>query len=198
MVISKKQLGLIRDFSYRRVEKNDKFHQKFHIDQTVKLSIVLAKKEKVDVQKSIAIAYLHDIAKFKQTKTINHSNQGAIDSEIFLREIGLKQQEILDICYAIKEHNKDGQKGTKEAEIIYDADKLQAIGAYGIFRCLSYNLDIVHCNKNQDELFLETLKEIEFFQSSLYTKTGKKMAKKSKVFIKRFAKDYCEIRDAKI
>ena len=46
MIISKRQFEAIKEFSYERIKKNDKFHQKYHIDQTVRLAVMLARKRK--------------------------------------------------------------------------------------------------------------------------------------------------------
>ena len=63
MKLARKQFLQIKKFAQDKLSKNDVWHNLFHMQQTIRLAIFLAKKEKVDIKKCEIIARLHDIAK---------------------------------------------------------------------------------------------------------------------------------------
>ena len=197
MKISKQQLKKIKEYSLKCVSKNDFWHREIHIKQTVKLAKALAKKEKADINKCIIAAWLHDISKYKQIKNkkINHADESAKQARVFLKKLKLKKEDIEDVCYAIKEHNKGGKKRIREAEVIWDADKLQAVGPYGLVRCVGvcttwgYDHNVTY---NKNKIYQK------FFLKRFFTKTGKKVAKEECKFLEQFYKRYKKILDAKL
>jgi len=195
MKLKKEQLKKIKKFSMNHIKKNDFWHRLFHIEQTVKISKALAKKEKADVNKCIISAWLHDISKNHEKNKIDHGNVGARLSEQFLKKLKFSEKDIQEICYAIKEHNKGGKKKTKEASILWDADKIQAIGAYGILR--GYG-NFLKTKKNHEEAYKEALNEQKFFIKRFRTRTGRKLARKKFKFMEKFDKEYEEILNLKI
>jgi len=194
MILEKKQLEKIKNFSKKNIKNNDPWHRISHIEQTVKISIALAKKEKADINKCIVSAWLHDIAKNKEKQKINHGNAAAKIAKKFLKEIKISNKDIEDICYAIQQHNKGEKKKTKEAQILWDADKLQAIGPYGLLRCYDA---YAYKKTNQEESLQESIKDQNFFIKRFQTKTGKKIARKNYKFMKKFYKKYKQISEAK-
>jgi uncharacterized protein len=194
MILKRAQLRKIKEFVKRKVESNDLWHQLHHIKQTVKLSIALAKKEKADINKCVVAAWLHDIEKNEENNGKNHGTKGAEVAEIFLRKIGILKEDIVDVCHAIHYHNK-GNKGerTITEQILWDADKLQAIGPYGILR--DYGCSVAK-GKSQEEAYRKNLEEQEFFFKRFNTKTAKKIAKKQFAFMKKFHEKYKIIEQA--
>tara|TARA_Y100000310_G_scaffold178892_1_gene178842 strand:+ start:168 stop:755 length:588 start_codon:yes stop_codon:yes gene_type:complete len=195
MKLTKKQLTQIKKFVKKKITKNDKWHGLEHIEQTVKLSKALAKKEKADINKSIVIAWLHDIAKNHEEKAQNHGDVGAKQAKTFLKKLKFQKQDIEDIYYAIQQHNKGGKKKIKEASIIWDADKLQAIGASGILRCYGY---YILKDNNQEKAYKKNLKAQKFFIKRFHTKTGKKLATQGIKFLEKFDKEHKKIKNIKL
>jgi len=191
MRLTEKQFNQIKNFVREQLSKNDAWHGIFHTEQTVKMAMFLAKKEKADIQKCIIIAWLHDIAKKSKG---DHGKNGAIIAKKFLLKIKLDQKDIEEICYAIDNHNKTKFKKTKEAKIIYDSDKLQTIGPYGLLR--DYGLQ-VFLGQNQVEAYEIYKKEENFYFYHLCTKTGKRIAKEKFKFMKKFNKHYKSILNIK-
>jgi len=193
MKLTKDQLNKIKRFAKKRVCKNDPHHRIDHIKQTVKLAKYLAKKEKADINKSIVAAWLHDISKHKQNKKIDHATNGAEQAKKFLRKIKIPEKDISNIYNAIKHHNKETGKNTKEAKILWDADKLQGIGPYGTIRTSGYHFFL---KENQKQVHHSYLFEEKFFCKRFHTKTAKKIVKKQKLFMKKFNKLYKETENA--
>jgi uncharacterized protein len=185
MKLSKKQLKDIIKFSLQKIKENDTFHKKEHIKQTVKLSKILAKKEKADIKKAIVIAWLHDIEKNKEQKNQDPGKKGAQTAEKFLEKLNIPEKDIKEICYAIHQHNKGCKKKTKQAKIIWDADKLQGIGPSGLLRIYGYYIEK---GLNPKIAYKNNKKEQNFFIKKFYTKTARKIAKKNYDFVKKFDK----------
>jgi uncharacterized protein len=102
----------------------------------------LAKSEKVDLKVLKTAALLHDIARSKQCKgeILCHAEEGPKIAEKILKEMGFPEEKIESVCHAIAVHrySKQLKAETKEAEIIQDADRLDALGAITIARIFDY------------------------------------------------------------
>tara|TARA_Y100000310_G_C20681665_1_gene816347 strand:+ start:2848 stop:3435 length:588 start_codon:yes stop_codon:yes gene_type:complete len=195
MKLTKKQFEKIKKFVKRKIAKNDVWHKLFHIKQTIKLAKALAKKEKADINKCIVIAWLHDIAKNHQNKKTDHGDKGAELAKPFLEKLKFSEKDIKDICYAIQQHNKGRKKKIKEAAVIWDADKLQTIGAGGVLRCYGCS---VNNGNNQEKAYKENIWMQKFFIKKFKTKTGAKIAKQNYKFTKEFDKKYKKDLKAKL
>lgn len=195
MELSEKQLEQIKKFANKHLLKNNRWHRKEHVEQTIALSKALVKKENADINKCIVIAWLHDIGKNKENKGADHGNESAKIARLFLKQIGLSEKDAEEICYAIKEHNKENTKKTKEAEIIWDADKLQAIGPFGLLRIYGYSIDQ---GKNQKQAYEQNIIEQKFYIKRFHTKTAKKIAIEKFKFMEEFDKHYKQILNGEI
>ncbi|MEN8256445.1 MAG: HD domain-containing protein [Thermodesulfobacteriota bacterium] len=90
-----------------------------------------------------ASAILHDIGRRFETSSqgaICHAEKGAEMSHDILTNCGLVAHDISAICHAIRSHRFRGTNipETLEAQIIFDADKLDSIGAIGIGRAFLF------------------------------------------------------------
>jgi uncharacterized protein len=195
MKLTKEQFSEIKKFAESYMCNNDIWHKSPHIIQTANLSKALARKEGADTNKCIVIAWLHDIAKYQEKEDKNHGDEGAKIAAPFLTSLDFSKTDVEDICYAIKKHNKGGPKKTIESKIIWDADKLQGVGPYGILR--NYGFCISH-GKNQEEAYNICLKEQNFFIKRFYTETAKKIALAKIQSLETFYSHYEDIAKAKI
>lgn len=116
-------------------------HSLDHVYRVYNLCMLLAGYEKdVDLDVLIPASLLHDIARVKEsydeTGTIDHAIEGAIIASDFLRDLGYSHDSIQKISHCIETHRfrTDMTPSIIEAKILYDADKLDAIGAVGIAR----------------------------------------------------------------
>jgi uncharacterized protein len=88
-------------------------------------------------------ALLHDIGRKEESLSrgrVCHARRGAEMAAPLLRELGYLESEIEAICHCIHAHRYRGGilPATLEAEILYDADKLDSIGAIGIGRAFLF------------------------------------------------------------
>lgn len=112
-------------------------HDKEHIYRVLNYCLFLADGENnVDYDILITAALLHDVGRDGKKK--NHAVVGAEMSYNFLNSISFPKDKIGAVCDAIKYHNNNsyGNQETIEAKILYDADKLDAVGVMGIARSL--------------------------------------------------------------
>lgn len=116
-------------------------HDLAHTERVLRLCLTLAKEEP-DIRLDILIpaVLLHDIARAEEdhdhTGQIDHAVLGAEMAEGILRELGYDFPTIIRIKECIKSHRyRSGYTPeTIEAKILFDADKLDALGAVGIAR----------------------------------------------------------------
>ena len=112
-----------------------------HTQRVYNLAIDLAKKEKADLDIVKAAALLHDISRLKEdyNEVDCHAEHGSEIAEKILKEMNFPKNKIGNVIHAIKvhRHSKGLEAKTKEAKIIQDADRLDALGAIAIGRMFS-------------------------------------------------------------
>jgi len=116
-------------------------HNLDHVFRVYNLCMLIAKHEDdVDLEVLIPAALLHDIARVEESKDItgeiDHAILGSEIAEDILRKLQYEEEKIEKIKYCITTHRfRTGNKPkTIEAKILFDSDKLDAIGAIGIAR----------------------------------------------------------------
>ncbi|MFA6023313.1 MAG: HD domain-containing protein [Candidatus Pacearchaeota archaeon] len=112
-----------------------------HTERVYNLAIKIGKKEKADLDVIKTAALLHDIARLKEdNKEVEcHAEHGAEVAEKILKEMNFPEDKIKNVVYSIKvhRHSKGLAAETKEAKILQDADRLDALGAITIARMFS-------------------------------------------------------------
>lgn len=132
----------------------DSAHDFEHILRVTRMAERLARAERADVEVARAAALLHDIARQAEdhaTGNIDHAELSARDAANVLLENGADEGFAARVADAIRAHRFRGtaQPATLEGKILFDADKLDAIGAIGVAR--SYAV----CGANNQKLYSE-------------------------------------------
>lgn len=116
-------------------------HNLDHIFRVYNLCLLIAKHEKdVDLEVLIPAALLHDIARVEEsqdkTGKLDHAILGSDIAEGILRELQYEEEKIEKIKHCIITHRfrTGNEPNIIEAKILFDADKLDVIGASGIAR----------------------------------------------------------------
>lgn len=116
-------------------------HNLDHVFRVYNLCMLIAEYEKdVDLEILIPSVLLHDIARVLEsndkTGDIDHAILGSEIVEGILRDLLFEEEKIQRIKHCISTHRfRTGfEPNTIEAKILFDADKLDAIGACGIAR----------------------------------------------------------------
>lgn len=113
-------------------------HDWFHIQRVFKNSLLIARKEKVDLLVVSLGALLHDIADAKF-----HDGDETVGPQLaqtFLRELGVDKKTVTHVVKIIEnisfKNTLAKTKGrpfvSKELQVVQDADRLDALGAIGI------------------------------------------------------------------
>jgi len=187
-------------------------HSFEHTERVCNLAIYIAKFEDVDMDIIKASALLHDVARLKQDKgECNcHAEEGGEIAEKILKEMSFIKDKINSVCHAIKVHrySKNLKAETKEAEIIQDADRLDALGAITIARVFDYgvkknrpmynpNLKLKEYNHNSESEssinhFYEKILKIkpETFKTKKAQEIAKGRYKFVEEFVERFIKEW--------
>jgi uncharacterized protein len=116
-------------------------HNLDHVMRVYNLCLMIAKyEENVDLEVLIPAALLHDIARVKESRDntggVDHAALGSEIAEGILRNLEYDEEKIQSIKHCIIAHRfrTGNEPKTIEAKILFDADKLDAIGACGIAR----------------------------------------------------------------
>ncbi len=116
-------------------------HNLDHVMRVHNLCILLAQhEENVDLDILIPAALLHDIARVEEsedkTGKTDHAILGSEIAADILKTLGYENEQIEKIKHCIITHRfrTGNEPKTIEAKILFDSDKLDAIGAVGIAR----------------------------------------------------------------
>jgi uncharacterized protein len=137
----------------------DTAHDFEHILRVMRMAIRLAEAEGGDVEVVRTAALLHDLERHAEDSAARDGNSGVIDhaeasafaAQEFLIASGAEDSFAGRVAEAIRSHRYRGtiQPGSLEARILFDADKLDSIGAIGVAR--AYAVGGMHNRKLYSE-----------------------------------------------
>jgi uncharacterized protein len=119
---------------------DDPVHGFDHVLRVYRMAERLAEIEGADLKIVGAAVLLHD-AQNEATERENHQHASASFARQVLLAEKWDDQDISAVEHCIRSHRYRDQRespGTLEAQILYDADKLDAIGAIGVARAIAY------------------------------------------------------------
>ena len=133
----------LREKCFEFVEKSapaDAAHDISHIKRVVKTTLYLTDIEEAKVEITLPAACLHDcVAVPKDSPLRSQGSRLAAEAAVeFLGEIGYPADLLPEIAHAIEAHSFSANIPcqTLEAKVVQDADRMDALGAIGIARCL--------------------------------------------------------------
>jgi|TARA_Y100000780_G_scaffold187293_1_gene174231 uncharacterized protein len=145
-----------RDFITSLVHA-DVAHDITHIERVVRVAVQLCIAEQADMAIVLPAAWLHDcVAVAKNHPDRAKASTMAADKAInFLASIGYDEQLFADIHHAIAAHSFSANIAIKtvEAQIVQDADRMDALGAIGVSRCMKVGGSISRLLYNPDDPF---------------------------------------------
>jgi len=122
----------------------DPVHGFDHILRVLRLAERLAKAEGADIDIVRAAVLLHDAsgAETGGEKRPEHQHHSAEFAKQILEAEGWPPERIAAVQHCIRAHRFRGDEApqTLEAKILFDADKLDVIGAFGVARTLAYDV----------------------------------------------------------
>lgn len=129
--------------TYMLSQMDDTAHDREHIYRVLYNALDIASTEEgVDIDVLTAACLLHDVGRPEQfaDPRVCHARIGSGKAYAFLRENGYPDDFCLRVRDAVRTHRfrANDPPRTVEAKILFDADKLDAVGLMGIARTLNY------------------------------------------------------------
>ena len=125
---------------------HDPVHGFDHVERVYHMAAHLAAVEDADLEIVRAAVLLHDASGShlaEQTDRETHHHASADFARQVLQDEGWPEERIQAVLHCIRAHrfrDNNEQPQTLEAKILFDADKLDAIGAIGVARAIGYSV----------------------------------------------------------
>ncbi|MFV0198503.1 HD domain-containing protein [Empedobacter falsenii] len=170
-------------------------HDYFHIERVVTNAKKILETEDADPFLVELAAWTHDIGDYKLHDGVDKSEK-LIKS--FLESIQVKEETIVRILEIVSQvsFSKGNKPTTIEAEIVQDADRLDAIGAVGIARCFAYGGSVGSILYNPYDNSKDA-SSVQHFYDKLFrlkdlmnTKTAKQIAEKRHLYMENFIQEF--------
>jgi len=181
----------------------DPAHDLSHIERVVTAAKSFAITEQAQLAVIIPAAWLHDCVSLPKNhpERQNSSKLAAIEALCVLREINYPDNYFDEIKHAIEAHSYSANipVRTLEAAIVQDADRIDALGAIGIARCIQVSTSFNARLYSDDDPFCQAREYddknfcVDHFYNKLFkleksmnTKAGKTEARKRTAYMKGF------------
>lgn len=179
-------------------------HDWEHTQRVYNMAVHIGKKEKANLLVIKLAAFLHDIERHKEDKSkgrVCHAKMGAETAKKVLKKYSIEEKIINQVLHCIKSHRfrKNVIPETLEAKILFDSDKLDAIGAVGIARAYHFSGVVgsrlhdkyIDINKTklytvEDTGYREYLVKLRHVKKKIFTKEGKRIAQERHRFMENF------------
>lgn len=183
----------------------DGCHDFEHTLRVYNLCMHIGRIEHADLEILSYAAILHDIARQEQDAAkgkVCHAQRGGELAKELLKKHGFPQDKILKIVHCIETHRFRGDNipVSIEAKILFDADKLDGIGAVGIGRAFMFAQNVgakLHNEKGtdiektkpyteEDTAYREFMVKLIRVKDKMLTKEGKRIAQERHGFMVEF------------
>ncbi|EGQ8511726.1 HD domain-containing protein [Vibrio parahaemolyticus] len=183
----------------------DAAHDIEHVKRVVKTAKQLCDEENADIAIVLPAAYLHDCFTYPKDHP-NRKQSSAIAAKkaiAYLESIQYPQHYHDAIAHAIEAHSFSAniRPNTLEAQIVQDADRLDALGAIGVTRCIQVSTHFNAQLYNDNDMFAKERElndkqfTVDHFQTKLFkivdtmnTESAKLEAIKRKAFMQTYLK----------
>jgi uncharacterized protein len=177
--------------------ETDSVHDFDHILRVFRLAERIGKAEGADLAILRPAALLHDWGRVEaESGSMDHAAHAAARVRSLLKTRGTSSEQIEAVAHAIAAHRfRSGPAPqTLEAQVLFDADKLDAIGAIGIARVFAYSgahsqrlwasrdmVDVTRWAEEGDDpdehtAVHEFIVKLSRIKARLYTETGRAIA----------------------
>ena len=185
-------------------EKCNPAHDVSHTDRVLNLALKIGEKENADLEILEVASLFHDVARHEQDDSkgaICHAERGGELAREILKELNYAEDKIEKVVHCIETHRfrKDNSPESIEAKILYDADKLDGIGAIGIGRSFSFagtsgaavhiaevDVDNTEAYGKEDCCYREFLVKLVKIKDKMLTEPGREFARERHEFMVEF------------
>ncbi|HET6765201.1 MAG TPA: HD domain-containing protein, partial [Longimicrobiaceae bacterium] len=121
--------------------EQDAAHDVAHLFRVGRWAVRLGRDEGVDARLAIAAALLHDVVNVPKTSPDRGraSELSADEARALLPALGFTAAEAGEVADAVRDHSfsRGAVPQTALGRALQDADRLEALGALGVFRCIA-------------------------------------------------------------
>lgn len=192
------------EISKQYCEKEGGSHGPDHTERVYTLSQSIGHELGARLDILAAAALLHDIGRLDETRsrgTLCHARRGAELAGPILEELQFSPEDISAIQHCIRSHRFRGSEPPEslEAKILFDADKLDSIGAVGIGRAFLFagqigarlhDAEIDHSTtaaySMEDTAYREFQVKMSRVREQMLTTPGKRLARQRHRFMEIF------------
>lgn len=173
---------------------DDPVHGFSHVLRVYRLCEAIGEAEGADLRILRAAALLHDVEGDVDVRHGHHLSAASFAEEL-LRQEGWESEEIEKVAHCIRAHrfrDDSEQPHSLEARVLFDADKIDAIGAVGVARAVAYavraGMDVYAppsphylesgelAEGESQTVAHEYLFKLRRIKDRLYTRTGRNLA----------------------
>ncbi len=208
-------LEFVRNQCRKLFEKAKGSHDWGHTLRVCHLCERIGKAEKADMAVVRFAAYLHDIGRIHQDRSagkICHAEQGAKMARLMLSSLPLADRQKENIIHCIRAHRFRGDQPplTIEAKTLFDADKIDSIGAVGVARAFLFAGEVGAVLHNpdldpekskpytiNDTGYREFQLKLRFIKDRIMTRKGRKIAIERHEFMAHFFERFLEENEGK-
>lgn len=187
-------------------------HDWDHTERVYNLCMHIGTIEGADLEVLALAAYLHDIGRSHQDRSrgkLCHAEEGATMAREILQDYTIDPERTENIVHCVLTHRFRNRHvpETLEAKILFDADKLDAIGAVGIARAYLFAGEVgamlhnPHCDPYEtlpytkdDTGYREFMVKLSHIRERMLTAEGRRMAEERhafmELFFERFLKEH--------
>jgi uncharacterized protein len=194
----------VRSYAQDHFEHAKYSHDWEHTERVYKLCMHIGAIEGADLEVLAISAYLHDVGRTHQDKArggICHAEKGAELAGKLLENYPIPQEKKKNIIHCILTHRfrNSHVPETLEAKILFDADKLDAIGAVGIARAYLFAGEVGAVLHNPDAIpertkpyskddtgYREYRLKLKKIKDKMLTSEGTRMALERHAFMEEF------------
>jgi uncharacterized protein len=179
-------------------------HDWDHTERVYRLCLRIGRKEKADLRVLELAALLHDIGREEEDRSngkVCHGRTGAALARGILERHGLDRAAVRAVVHCIRTHRfrKRALPRTLEARVLFDADKLDSIGAVGVGRAFLFAGEVgarlhdkaIDVRKTkpytrEDTAYREYLVKLGRVKDRMTTREGKRIALERHRFMAAF------------
>lgn len=201
-------VGRIRDYAETCFEEARGSHDWEHTLRVARLCERIGKAEGADMRVLMIAAYLHDIGRCHQDRlngAVCHAEEGARMAGEVLDKLPLDEAQVSQVLHCIRSHRFRGSlpPQTVEARVLFDADKLDAIGAVGVARAFLFagevgarlhnpEMDVEKARpySKDDTGYREYHVKLRKIKTRILTAEGRRLADERHDFMEKFFKRF--------
>ncbi len=208
-------LDSVKQFAQGHFDSARGSHAWDHTLRVYRLCVHIGTVEGVDLTVLRAAAYLHDIGRDQQDSTngdVCHAQAGARMAEPLISRLSLGADRKKNILHCVESHRYRGRTSpqTPEACVLFDADKLDAIGAIGVARAFLFagevgarlhapelNVTDTRPYTQNDTGYREYVVKLRNIKDRILTAEGRRLADRRHRFMETFFNRFLDEYDGK-